>query len=113
MGHGSQGQQGLKVPLHPLPDGLGVAPEPGVHPPQAAPLPVGIQSVEAIEGRNGHQEIAANTAHQALHLAFVVVLARAAELAVEQVVGLELDEQPGALPPSSPRIRAIASFVLS
>ena len=32
VGCGRQGQQGLQVPLHPLADGLRVAPEPGVHP---------------------------------------------------------------------------------
>ena len=68
---GWQGQQGLQVPLHPLADTLRVAPEPGVHARQAAPLQVGIQRLEALEGRYGHQKVAAHVAHHALHLPLV------------------------------------------
>ena len=95
-----QVQQSLQVPLHPLPNGLGMAPELGVHPLQAAPLQVGIQRVKALEGGDGHQEIAPRVAHQALHLSFVVALAGTPKTVVEQVVGLELGGGTGALSPA-------------
>ena len=87
VGHGSQGQQGLQVPLHPLADGLGVAPEPGVHPFQAAPLQVGVQRGEALEGRYGRQKVPPHVAHHAFDFPLVVALPRAAEPVLEQVVG--------------------------
>ena len=48
----------LRVSLHPLPDGLRMAPEPVVHPLQAMLLEVSIQSVEALKGGDRHQEAA-------------------------------------------------------
>ena len=98
--HRRQRQQGIQVPLHPLPDALRMSPEPGVHPFQASSLQVGIQGIKALEGRDGRQEIAPRVAHQALHLTLVIALAGAAEPVIEQVVGLELGEGPGALAPT-------------
>ena len=74
-----------------------MAQEPGVHALQAAPLQVGIESLEALEGWDGHQEIAARVSYQAFHLALVVVLAGAPGTVVEPVVGLDLRERSGAL----------------
>ena len=95
-----QGQQGLQVPLHPLPNSLCMAAELGVHPLQAAPLQVGVERVKALEGRHGHQEIAPRVAHQSLHLSFAVALAGTPEPVAEQIVGLEFGEGTGALAPA-------------
>ncbi len=92
IGHRRQGQQGVQVPLHTLTDSFRVASELGVHSFQATPLQVGIQGIEALEGRHRHQEVAAHVPHQLLHLAFVVALPGAAEPVLEQVVGLQLGE---------------------
>ena len=100
---GRQGLQGLQVPLHPLADTLRVAPEPGVHARQAAPFQVGVQRLKALEGRHRHQEVAPHIAHHALHLPLVVPLAGTTEPVLEQVVGLELGEGPGALSPAVPQ----------
>ena len=61
---------------------------------------VGIECIKALKGRDGHQEITPRVPHQALYLAFVIALAGAAEPVLEQVVGLQLDEGPGALAPA-------------
>ena len=76
---------------------VSVSPEPGVHPLQAAPLQVGVERLEALEGRHRHQEVAPHVAHHALDLPLVVALAGTSEPVVEQVAGLELREGPGAL----------------
>ena len=83
-----QRQQGVQVPLHPLADGLHMSPELGVRSFQASSLQVGIERIEALEGRHRHQEVSARVPYQALHLAFVIALAGAAETVLEQVVGL-------------------------
>ena len=95
-----------------------MAPELGVHSFQATPLQAGIERIESLEGRHRHQEVSARVPHQALHLAFVIALAGAAEPVLEQVVGLELGEGAGALTTAvakdlPPRIFATASLVLS
>ena len=92
-----QEQQSLQVPLHPLADGLRVAPELGVHPLQATPLQVAIESLEALEGRHRHQEVSPGVSHQSLYFSLVIALAGTPETVVEQVVGLDLGEGPGAL----------------
>ena len=61
---------------------------------------MGIERGEALEGRYGHQEVAPDVAHHALDFSLVVALARTAEPVLEQVVGLELGERPGALSPA-------------
>ena len=63
---------------------------------------MGVQSFEALKARNRNQEVPPGVAHQVLHLALVVALARAGEAILEQVVGLKLRECPRALalPPS-------------
>ena len=58
---------------------------------------VGIECIEALEGRHRHQEVAPHVPHQALYLAFVIALAGAAEPVLEQVVRLQLGEGAGAL----------------
>ena len=92
-----QGQQAIQVPLHPLADGLSVAPEPGIHPLEATPLQVSVQRLETGEGRYQHQEVASYVAHHALDLSLVVALAGTSKPVIKQVVGLELGEGPGAL----------------
>ena len=54
-------------------------------------------SVEALDPRHRHQEVAPGVADQALDLAFVVALARPAEAVGEEVVRLQLGEDPRAL----------------
>ena len=49
VGYGRQRQQGVQIQLHPLPDGLGVPPEPGVHPFQAAALQVSVQRIDEMD----------------------------------------------------------------
>ena len=48
----------------------------------------------------GTREVAAHVPHKALHFAFVVALAGTPEPVLEQVVGLQLGEGPGALAPA-------------
>ena len=97
VGHRGQRHQCFQVPLHTMPDGLGVAPQPGVHPLQTTPLQEGVQGIKALEGRDGHEEVAPHIADQALNLAFVVALAGTPEPVLEQVVGLKLGKGAGAL----------------
>ena len=78
-----------------------MAPEPGVHPSQAALLKVDIQGVKALEGRHRYQEVAADVADHPLHL--VIALARATEPVLEQVVGLQLGEGTGPLTTTVPQ----------
>ena len=94
IGHRRPGQQGVQVPLHPLPDGLIMSPQSGVSPLQAAPLQVGIQGFKGLERGNGHQEIAPRIAHQAFDLSLVIALAGTPEQVIEQVVGPELGKGP-------------------
>ena len=77
-----------------------MAPERGVHPLQAAQLQVGIECIKALEGRDGHQEVAPYVANHALDLSLVVALGRTSEPVLEQVVGLQLSEGPGAFTPT-------------
>ena len=62
-----------------------------------------VQRIEALEVRDGNQEVAADIAHHPLHLTLVVALAGTAEPVLEQVVGLELGEGSGALAPAVPQ----------
>ena len=55
--------QGAQVPLHPMADGLHVAPELSIHPFQATSLQVRIEHIEALEGRHRHQEVWAHVPH--------------------------------------------------
>ena len=80
-----------------------MSPELGVHSFQATPLQVGIERIEALEGRHRNQEVSAHIPHQALHLAFVIALAWPTEPVLEQVAGLELGEGAGALSPAVPQ----------
>ena len=55
-------------------------------------------SVRLLQERHRHQKVAPGVADQSLDLAFVIALARAAKAIGEQVVGLQLGKDPGALP---------------
>ena len=55
--------QGAQVPLHPMADGLHVAPELSIHPFQATSLQVRIERIKALEGRHPHQEVWALVPH--------------------------------------------------
>ena len=77
-----------------------MSPELGVHSFQAALFQMGIQRIEALEGRHRHQKVSSHVPHQALHLAFVIALAGTPEPVLEQVVGLQLGEGAGALAPA-------------
>ena len=77
-----------------------MSPEPGVHPFQASSPPGRHSGHQSSRRTDGRQEIAPRVAHQALHLTLVIALAGAAEPVIEQVVGLELGEGPGALAPT-------------
>ena len=100
VGRGWQRQQRVQVPLHPLADGLGVSPQHGVHPLQAPPLQVGIQRLKTLHRRYRRQEVAPRVAHHPLDIPLVIALAGTTEPVLEQVVGLQLGEGPGALPAS-------------
>ena len=65
-------------------------PELGLHSFQASLFQVGIERIEAFEGRHRHQEVAAHVPHQTLHLAFAIALAGTPEPVLEQVVRLEI-----------------------
>ena len=75
-------------------------PERGVHPLQATPLQVGIQCGEALEGRDGHQEVPAHEAHHPLDPSLVIAFGGTAEPVIEQVMGLQLGESTAALAPT-------------
>ena len=55
--------QGAQVPLHPMADGLHVAPELSIHPFQATSLQVRIERIKALEGRHRLQEVSAHVPH--------------------------------------------------
>ena len=80
-----------------------MSPEPGIHPLQAPVFQVGVQRIEALEGRDGRQEVATYVPHHPFDLSLVVALAGTPEPVLEQVVGLEFSEGPGALPPAVPQ----------
>ena len=97
---------------------IGMSPQRGVHPRQAALIQGGIQHLEALEGGHRHQEVPSHVAHQAFHLPLVVALAGTPpEPVLEQVVGLEFGEGLGTFPASVSRClsnsRGTANFVLS
>ncbi len=80
-----------------------MTPQPGIHPRQAATLQVGVQGLKALEGWRRRQEVAPHIPGHPLDLPLAVALAGTAEPVIEQVVGLEFREGPGALPPSIPQ----------
>ena len=53
--------------------------------------------IKALEGRDGHEEVAPHISHQAFDLSFVVALAGTPEPVLEEVVGLKLGKGTGAL----------------
>ena len=57
---------------------------------------MGIERIKALEGRYGHQKVAPHIADHPFDLALVVALAGTTEPVIEQVVGLESREGPGA-----------------
>src|SRR5262245_58994041 len=59
---------------------------------------MGVESLEACEYRDRHQEIAPRVTNKAFDLALVVALARPTEPVLEQIVRLQLAEHPCALP---------------
>ena len=64
---------------------------------------MGVQRIKALEGRDRHQEVAPHIADLPLDLPLVVALAGTAEPVIEQVVGLEFREGPGAFTASIPQ----------
>ena len=60
---------------------------------------MGIQRLKTLEGGHRYQEVAPHVTHHPLHLhlTLVIALARTHKLILEQVVGLQLGESPGAL----------------
>ena len=96
IGRRWQGQERRPVPGHPLGDRFLVAAELGALAFPAAGLQMGIQSLEALEARDGNQKVPAGIADQAFDLAFVVALAGAPEAIGEEIVGLQLAKDPGA-----------------
>lgn len=67
----------------------------------AASQKKGIQLLEGVDPRQGHQKVAAAEAHQVLHQPLLTgsFLARSVEVAFEQIVGAGGDELPLLLPP--------------
>ena len=57
---------------------------------------MGVQSIEALEGRRRHQKVAPHVADHAFDLPLVVALAGTPKPVIEEVVGLEFGEGPGA-----------------
>ena len=87
-----------------LPPGDGVVdPEPGVHARQAAPLPVASSAAKLSKDGTGTRKVRRTYPTIPSNLSLVVSLAWSAEPVLEQVVGLELGECPGALSPDVPR----------
>jgi hypothetical protein len=58
---------------------------------------VGIEVIEAVEGGNGHEEVAPSVAYKPFDLPLVVPFGRATETVLEQIVGLQLAKGPSAL----------------
>jgi len=75
-----------------------VTAEPIFEPSEAMRFQMGIEGVEALERRDGNQEVPTCIPHQTFHLALVVPFGWTAELVLEQVVELKLREHPGPLP---------------
>ena len=98
VGDRGQRQQRGEVARQPLADASrrGRAGErPGA--PGSAPRAAAFSAAKLVDQRHRHQEVAPGVADQPLDLAFVVALARAAEAVGEQVVRLQLGEDPRAL----------------
>jgi len=55
-------------------------------------LEVGVEIIEAFEGRNRHEEVAAYVAHKPFDLPLVVPFGGTTEAVLEQIVGLQLAE---------------------
>ncbi len=97
VSRGRQGQDGHTIPLQALPNRLTMAPQPCGQPCTASRLQVGVQRLKALDPRDGNQKVPAGVADQALDLAFVVTLAGPPEAILEEIVGLQLAEDPRAL----------------
>src|SRR3974377_1265869 len=74
-----------------------------VHATAAALQQVDVESFEAVEHRDRHQEIAPRKANEPLAFAFVVAPARPAEAVLEQIVRLEFRKDPRSLPFAVPQ----------
>ena len=85
------------VPHQSLANGLIVASQPIVPPPPAMLQQPRVELSETPHLRDRHQEVAPCVAHQPFDLPLVVALARSSETIGEQIVGLQLAEDPGAL----------------
>ncbi len=97
IGRRRQGQERRLVWGHPLDDRFLMAAQFGCLAFPAAGLEMGIQSLEALKTGDGNQKVPAGVADQALDLAFIVALAGPPEAIGEEIVGLQLAEDPGAL----------------
>src|SRR5208337_5328057 len=92
-----------QVALQTLADRLIMASQAIVHATAAALQQVVVESFEAVEHRDRHQEIAPRKANEPLDFAFVVAPARPAEAVLEQVVRRELRKDPRSLPSAVPQ----------
>ena len=90
--HCRQRQKGVEVPLHALTYGLCVSSQLRLHPLKTPLLQVDVESLEAIERWDRHEEVASGVSDHTLNLPLVVALARTSEPVLEQVVGLKLSE---------------------
>src|SRR5271156_6800053 len=94
IGSRRQWQQGVLVSHQPLTDGLIMTTQPVVQSTAAALQQLRVELSEAGRVRDRHHEVAPRIADQPFDLALVVALAWPAEAVGEQVVGLQLAEDP-------------------
>ncbi len=84
--------------MKPFADRLRVTAQPIIETALAVIREPGVERLEALRVRDRHQEVTTGEANQPLDLALVVALSRAAEAIQEQIVRLQLREDPRALP---------------
>src|SRR5260370_29115229 len=94
IGSRRQRQQGSLISHQPLADGLSMATQPVVQSTAAALQQLRVELSEAGRVRDRHHEVAPRVTHQPFDLALVVALAWSSETVGEQIVGLQLAEDP-------------------
>ena len=100
IGSRRQRQQGGPISHQPLADGLIMTTQPVAQSAPAALQQLRVELSEAGRVRDRHHEVAPRVADQPFDLALVVALARPPEAVGEQVVRLQLAEDPSPLPPA-------------
>ena len=92
-----QGQKRRPIPGHPGDDRFLVTSQFGGLAFPAACLEMGIQGREVLKAGDGYQKVPPGIAEQALDLAFIITLAGPPKSIGEEIVGLQLAEDPSAL----------------